>query len=997
MTPIGDSMRVPGYGLTSSHPRVNFVFDNQPLQGIEGESLSAALLANEIRLIGRSFKFHRPRGIVSIGSEEPNALVTIERPTGSEPNNRATMVRVYAGLTVKSQNHWPSLENDVGALIGYFGPLLPAGFYYKTFMSPSRAWHFYERVIRRMAGLGKVPEQPDSDFSTKIHVHCDLLVAGGGAAGLASALAAGRAGARVILADENPWFGLGLLDENHTIDGIQAYEWAKQTINELASLPNVTVAPNTTVIGRYEDGFVTMIETLRDAPNLTGDRTPRFRFWKVRSKSTIMATGALERPLIFPNNDRPGVMLATAVSGYLNRYGVLAGKRIIIFTNNSIGHRTASAISNTQAEVVSIIDSRPESLGPWERANLTKGIPIRWQSKVFNTRGRKNISGTLVGSIEGQRREWLDCDLLAISGGFSPTISLYAHTGGKAVWNEGRGTFLPGLSENNFTAVGLCNEDQTLYDSLVNGYKAGQLAASNQNYRPDRTWSPTVIGDDLLATFDPITPLIQDSQSNKAFVDFQNDVTAADMSLAVREGYRSIEHVKRYTTLGMGTDQGKLGNVNGIELIANARGEAVQQVGTTRFRPPVVPTSMSAIAGVLDEHLTHPMRRTAAHQLHEEAGAVWVNAGAWLRPQFYRRSGESDVDAVNREVTMVRNNVGLGDVATLGKFEIWGPDSMAFLEKVYMNNFSSLPIGKGRYGVMLREDGMVYDDGVTSRLGEHHFLMNTSTGNTNSVFEWMTQLLETRWNSLRVAIVPVTDQWFAAALVGPNARKVLNRVVEGLDVSNSDFPFMGVRSGKVAGIPARIFRISFSGEISYEINVPTDYGKTLWLSLMEAGKPEQLTPNGVESMGVLRIEKGHFVVGREADGRTNPYDVGLGRMVSTKKWFIGKEALRLPIMSDVSRRQLVGIVPIKTGERLPYSAHLVSASQPTNLAGSQGWITSLTYSPTLGHDIALALLENGRSRIGEELVASAPIAGHSVGVQVVSPQFFDPNGKRQNA
>lgn len=990
-------MRVPGYGLVSSHPRVNFLFDDQLLSGIEGESLSAALLANDIRLIGRSFKFHRPRGIVGIGSEEPNALVTIERSTGIEPNNRATMVRVYAGLNAKSQNHWPSLENDFGALIGCFSPLLPAGFYYKTFMGPSRAWHFYERAIRRMAGLGKVPEQPDRDFSTKIHLHCDLLIAGGGAAGLASALAAGRAGARVVLADENPWFGVGLLDENHTIDGIQAYEWAKQTINELASLPNVTVAPNTTVIGRYEDGFVTMIETLRDAPNLTGDRIPRFRFWKVRSKSTIMATGALERPLIFANNDRPGVMLATAVSGYLNRYGVLAGKRIIIFTNNSIGHRTASVISHTKTEVVSIIDSRPESFGPWEQANSTKGIPIRWQSRVFNTRGRKHISGALVGSIDSQRREWLDCDLLAISGGFAPTISLYAHTGGKVVWNEGRRTFLPDLSENNFTAVGLCNQDETLYDSLVNGYSAGQLAVSNLGYRPDRTWLPTVIGDDLLATFDPISPLIQDSQSRKAFVDFQNDVTVADMSLAVREGYRSIEHVKRYTTLGMGTDQGKLGNVNGIELIAKARGEAIQQVGTTRFRPPIVPTSMSAIASVLDEHLTHPMRRTAAHQIHEEAGAVWVNAGAWLRPQFYRRPGESDIDAVNREVTLVRNNVGLGDVATLGKFEIWGPDSMTFLERVYMNNFSSLPIGKGRYGVMLREDGMVYDDGVTSRLGEHHFLMNTSTGNTNSVFEWMTQLLETRWNSLRVAIVPVTDQWFAAALVGPNARKVLNRVVEGLEVSNSDFPFMGVRSGKVAGIPARIFRISFSGEISYEINVPTDYGESLWLSLIEAGKPEQLTPNGVESMGVLRIEKGHFVVGREADGRTNPCDIGLGRMVSTKKWFIGKDALRLPIMSDGNRRQLVGVVPVKSEERLPYGAHLVSASQPTNLAGSQGWITSLAYSPTLGHDIALALLANGRSRVGEELVSSAPIAGHRVGVKVVSPHFFDPEGSRQNA
>ena len=903
VTTLGDSMRVPGCGLTSSHQRVNFLFDDQILEGIEGESLAAALLANGIRLVGRSFKYHRPRGIIGIGSEEPNALVTIERPTGSEPNTRATMVRVYSGLTVKSQNHWPSLKNDFGALLGCFSPLLPAGFYYKTFMGPSKAWHFYERAIRKMAGLGKVPAEPDEDFSTKIHTHCDLLVAGGGAAGLASALAAGRAGARVVLADENPWFGVGLLHENHTIDGIQAFEWAKQTINELASLTNVTVVTNTTVIGRYEDGFVTMIETVRDMPNPTGDRVPRFRFWKVRSKSMIMATGALERPLIFPNNDRPGVMLATAVSGYLNRYGVLVGKRIIIFTNNSIGHRTASAISSAGAEVVTIIDSRPEIFGSWEQENVTKEIPIRWQSKVLNTRGRKHISSVLVASIDSQRQEWLDCDVLAISGGFTPTINLYAHTGEKLGWKEGRDTFLPDCSESNFTAVGLCNQDETLYESLANGYLAGQQAASNLGYRFHKKWLPTVIGNDLLATFDPVSLSIQNTQSRKAFVDFQNDVTAADMGLAVREGYRSIEHVKRYTTLGMGTDQGRLSNVNGIQLIAHARGEAVGQVGTTRFRPPTVPTSLSAIAGVLDEHLANPMRRTAAHQLHEEAGAVWLNAGAWLRPLFYRRAGESDVDAVNREVTSVRNNVGLGDVATLGKFEIWGPDGMAFLERVYMNNFSSLPVGKGRYGVMLREDGMVYDDGVTSRLGQDHFLMNTSTGNTNSVFEWMTQLLESRWNSLRVTIVPVTDQWFVAALVGPNARKVLNRVVEDLDVSNSEFPFMGVRSCKVAGIPARIFRISFSGEISYEINVPTDYGESLWLSLIEAGKPEQLTPNGVESMGVLRIEKGHFVVGREADGRINPYDVGLARMVSTKKWFMGKEALRLPIMSDPDRRQ----------------------------------------------------------------------------------------------
>ena len=997
MTSSVESMRVLGYGLTAGNPKVKFRFNDKVLHGIDGESLGAALLANQIRLVGRSFKYHRPRGLIGIGSEEPNALVSIERPTGIEPNSRATMVRIYEGLSAKSQNHWPSLETDLGAVTSYFSPLLPAGFYYKTFMGPSGAWHYYERMIRRMAGLGNVPETPDTDFSTQTHAHCDVLVAGGGGAGLASALAAGRAGARVILADENPWFGLGLLGENHTINETIAYEWAERTIDELKSLPNVTVVPNTTVIGRYEDGFITMIETLRDSPDLPGERIPRYRFWKIRSKHMIMATGALERPLVFPNNDRPGIMLATAVSGYLHRYGVLAGKHIVIFTNNSIGHRTAADISKTSAEIVTIVDSRTECFGPWEKATSEIGIPIRWQSTVRNTKGRLNLNRVLVQSTSGQRREWLDCDLLAMSGGLSPTINLSVHTGGKAVWEKSRGVFLPDTHENDFEAVGLCGGDESLQNCLVNGYVTGQLVASNLGYQSGPSWSPTLDGNDPLASEDAALPMLRHSQASSAFVDFQNDVTAADMSLAVREGYRSIEHVKRYTTLGMGTDQGKLGNVNGIDLIAKSRGEAVHQVGTTRFRPPVVPTSMSAIAGLLDEHVTHPMRRTAAHKLHEEAGAVWINAGAWLRAECYVRPGESAQEAVNREVISVRNNVGLADVATLGKFEIVGPDSMTFLERIYSNNFSSLAIGKGRYGLMLREDGMVYDDGVTSRLGKDHFLMNTTTANTHSVFEWMTQLLETRWNTLKVAIVPVTDQWFTAALVGPNARMVLERIVEDIDVSSESFPFLGVRLGKVAGIPARIFRISFSGEVSYEINVPADYGESLWQSVIEAGKSEQIAPYGVESMGVLRLEKGHWVIGRESDGRTNPYDIGLGRMVSSKKWFIGREALDLPAMSEPNRRQLVGILAINSKERLPYSSHLVSDKDPAKVGRSQGWITSLAYSPILGHDVALALLENGHDRIGEQLVASAPIADQQVGVKVVSPHFFDPEGNRQYA
>jgi len=482
----------------------------------------------------------------------------------------------------------------------------------------------------------------------------------------------------------------------------------------------------------------------------------------------------------------------------------------------------------------------------------------------------------------------------------------------------------------------------------------------------------------------------------RCFVDIQNDVTVADLDLAVQEGYRSIEHVKRYTTLGMGTDQGKLGNVNGVKAIAEARGEAMSAVGTTRFRPPYVPLPMGVVAAHLSPDQHHPMRRTAAHQLHEAAGCVWLNAGAWLRPQFYRRGGETDLEAVNREVLAVRRNVGLVDVSTLGKIEIAGPDTITFLNRVYTNGWSTLKVGMGRYGLMLREDGIVFDDGVTMRLGEQHFVMSTTSSGAGAVYEWLTMLLETRWRDLRVTLMPVTEQWFAAALAGPKAREVLGRVAEGFEVSNDAFPFMGGRVGRVAGIPARVFRISFSGELSYEINVPADRGEELWTALLDAGRPEEMAPYGLESMGVLRLEKGHFVIGREAEGRTNPYDIGLGRMVSTKKWFVGKEALDFPEMKNPRRRQLVGVVPANKTERLPSSAHLVLPEAPDKVGGSQGWVASMAWSPTLDHDIALALVEGGHARTGERLLAYAPIAGKKVAVDLVAPHFYDPDGGRQS-
>ena len=556
-----------------------------------------------------------------------------------------------------------------------------------------------------------------------------------------------------------------------------------------------------------------------------------------------------------------------------------------------------------------------------------------------------------------------------------------------------RTMFVPGAPEAGAVTIGTCNGTFGLHDGLAEATAAAAALCADLGL-PAVTGGPAVEGDIGLPGTAGGSPGPRDRK--RCFVDVQNDVTLADLDLAVREGYRSIEHVKRYTTLGMGTDQGKLGNVNGVRAIAEARGEAVSDVGTTRFRPPTAPLPMGAVAAHLSPEQHHPMRRTAVHHLHEEAGCVWLNAGAWLRPQFYRRGGETDLEAVNREVMAVRENVGLVDVSTLGKIEIAGPDVVPLLNRVYTNGWSTLKVGMGRYGIMLREDGMVFDDGVTTRIAEQHYVMSTTSSGAGAVYEWLTWLLETRWRDLRVALAPVTEEWFAVAVAGPKARDVLARVAEGFDVSNEAFPFMGARVGRVAGIPARVNRISFSGELSYEINVPADRGAELWPALLEAGSSEAMAPYGVESMGVLRLEKGHFVIGREAEGRTNPYDIGLGRMVSGKKWFIGKEALGFPEMRNPRRRQVVGVVPVDQRERLPRSAHLVMPQHPDEIGGSQGWIASMAWSPVFDHDIALALVEGGHGRIGERLAAYSPIDGHRVAVDLVSPHFYDPDGGRQS-
>jgi len=976
---VTGAARIPGRGLLADAPEISFRFDGQTYRGRQGESLAAALIANGVRVIGRSFKYHRPRGIYGIGPEDPSALVTLRRPSGSEPNTRATQIALYDGLRAEGQNAWPSVRRDLGALVDLMGPLFPAGFYYKTFMWPKGAWPFYERHIRRMAGLGPPPDRASRETATATHAHCEVLVAGGGAAGLAAALAAGRAGARVILADDNPWFGLGLLGEAGTVDGVPASDWRRHAVAELEAMDNVTLLPRTTVLGRYEQGFVTLCQTVRDAPAAKDDPTPRWRLWKLRTRHVVMATGAFERPQVFGNNDRPGVMTASAAAGYLLRYGVLAGREIVVGTDNDSGHRAASLLAEAGARVA-IADARTGS------DHAADGLRTWWNAHIAETRGRGGVTRALIR--RGRSDYWASCDLVATSGGWSPAVHLYAHGGGRPVWDEGRAMFLPGAPEDGLTLAGAANGTFDLGPAIAEGFAAGASAAGG-----DPGTAPAVEAPPAGTVSAPGgTP---EPRGKKAFVDIQNDVTVADLRLAVQEGYRSIEHVKRYTTLGMGTDQGKLGNVNGVRAVAEARDEPVGATGTTRFRPPYVPVPIAAVSAHHGPEHTHPIRRTAAHALHERDNCVWLQAGPWLRPQFYRRPGETDLDAVNREVTMVREAAGIVDVTTLGKIELAGPECVEFLNRVYTNGWSTLKVGQGRYGLMLREDGMVFDDGVTMRLDDQHFVMSTTSGNYHGVVEHLTRLMETRWTDLQVAMIPVTEQWFGAALAGPKARDILGRIAD-FDVSREAFPFMGVRTGAIAGIPARVFRISFSGELGYEINVPADRGAELWQALLDAGAPDGMAPYGLESMGVLRLEKGHFVLGRDADGRTTPQDIGLGRMVSTKKWFVGKEALGLAAMNDPRRRQLVGIRPVDPAQKVPYSSMLTDPQDPDRVGGAQGWIASLAYSPTLGHFIGLALVEGGFARMGERLLAYAPIAGRRALVEICSPHFYDPEGVRQS-
>lgn len=975
---------------------ISFTFDGKSYQGYEGDTLASALLANGVHLLGRSFKYHRPRGIQTAGSEEPNALVELRSGARREPNTRATTIELFDGLVANSQNRWPSLSFDVMAVNNLLSPLLSAGFYYKTFMWPASFWtHVYEHVIRRAAGLGKAPTEADPDHYDQCHAHCDVLVVGAGPAGLCAALAAARSGARVVLVDEHPSLGGSLNSENFGIEGTSGHEWAATIAAELAQMDNVQIFKRSTVFGYYDHNVIGAVEKVSDHLPVPPTGHPRQRMWLFYPQRVVLATGATERPLVFGNNDKPGVMLASAARSYANAYGVIPGKRVIVATNNNDAYRSAIDLHRAGVFVSAVVDSRAQPQAPLAD-NLRKlSIRLMTGSTVGAAEGGQRVKRALIVSTLGDTLdpEAIDCDLIACSGGWNPNLHLHSQSGAKPVYDESILSFVPGESRQAETSAGAAAGSFALQDCLEQGHAAGYEATKLAGFKADKGKAPKADDEGLYALEALWISPTPYNKPYKQFVDQQNDVKASDVELASQEGYDSVELLKRYTTQGMATDQGKTSNVNALAILACQRGEPIPEVGITTFRPPYVPVAMGVFAGHTVGQDFMPLRRTAIHDWNEKQGAVFVEAGLWLRARYYpQKPGDTINDCYIRETEATRGNVALVDVSSLGKIDIQGPDAPEFLNRLYINNWLKLPIGRARYGVMLREDGMVYDDGTTSRLAENHFFMTTTTANAAGVLAHMEQYHQTEWPELDVVFCSVTEHWTGIAVAGPNSRKLLEKVID-IDLANDAFPFMAVGECRLNDIPARLFRISFSGELAYEVNVPADYGEQAWLELLEAGKEMGVGVYGTEALGTMRIEKGH-VAGSELDGRTTAQDLGLEGMANREKHFIGKHNSARPALVAEGRLQVVGLKSLEPNRNLRIGAQLVDAkTRLDSVSQSQGHVTATTYSPQLECGIALGLLRDGSSRHGEKLEAVFPLDDERLNVEVCHPVFIDPAGE----
>ncbi len=995
--------RLPGQGRIAPDSPVEFRFNKRLYVGYEGDTLASALLANDVRLLGRSFKYHRPRGIVGCWSEEPNAIVQIGTGATAIPAARATQVSLYEGLHAHTIKGWPSTNFDLLAFNDFIAPLLAAGFYYKTFMWTRWLWEQYEKLIRKASGLGFCPILPDPDSYDHVNAHCDVLVAGGGPAGLMAALAAGRSGARVILADEQSEPGGSLLAATGSIASQSPMQWVGEVLLELAAMPEVTVLKRSSVSGYYDHNFLTILEELSDHLAPRKRQGARCRLWKVRARQVVLAQGAIERPLVFCNNDRPGVMSSSAVATYLNRYAVRPGTRGVIFTNNDTAYQTAMDLHTRGVEVAALVDVRRTVATDMRAALQRKGIEVLPGHAVFDVAGRKQVKAAKVAplSVSGDALESgsrsLACDFIAMSGGWNPVVHLHVQSGGKCAWDAANACFVPLSAYREKLSAGAGNGSFGLQACLQQGLDAGLAAVRRCDFNPS-SFSPPVTEERATVPLQSLwrMPSRQDmDRCPKQFLDFQNDVTVSDIRLAVREGYDSVEHVKRYTTLGFGTDQGKLGNISGAAVLADTLGKEVSKVGTTTFRPPYTPVTFGAIAGrERGEALFDPQRKTILHSWHEQKGAVFELVGQWLRPRFYPRGKESMSVAVRHECLAVRRRVGIMDASTLGKIEVHGPDAAEFLDRLYPVDCRKIPLGNCSYSLMLGEDGMVKDDGTISRLGDTAYYLTTTTGGAAAVLDWMELWLQTEWPELRVYLNSVTEHWSTMTVTGPESRRLLQMLGSNIDFANDAFPFMTFRSGTLATFPVRVFRISFSGELSFEVNVDSRHAREIWDALFRCGETFDLRPYGTEAMHVLRAEKGYVIVGQETDGTVVPHDLGLQWMIKSDKDFIGRRSLLRPDCLRKDRKQLVGLRSLDGEYVLPEGAQLACLPLGKKPVAIEGHVTSSYSSPTTGHPIALALLKRGRERSGEKLLAVS-LQSDPVRVQVVNSCFYDRNGRRQ--
>ncbi len=1000
---MSKNLRINNKQFVDETRKLSFVFNGKKLHGYKGDTLASALLSNGIHLVGRSFKYHRPRGIMTSGSEEPNAILQIGNDDAlTEPNVRATEIELYDGLVCNSQNCWPSVKFDIGGINNFLSPLLPAGFYYKTFMWPANFWEKYEYFIRKSAGLGKSPTKQDPDMYDHRYIHCDILIVGGGVSGLIAAKIASDDNKKVLLLEDKELLGGSLIYDDSDISKIddqKSSEWLKKLIDNIKKDQNITIKTRTSLAAYHNYNFLLARQNLTDHLSVS-DRNNKIRqrLYKIRAKKVIISTGAIERPQVFHNNDRPGIMLASAVKKYIDYYGVRCGLENVIFTNNDSAYETALSLYKSGTKLNAIVDIRDNSSSEIVNQVKSLGIQIYWNHTIVDTKGYKRINKVTImklndkgNDVIGKKIE-LNCDCLAISGGWTPMVHLFTQSGGKLRFDNKDNIFVPDKTNLDQLSIGSAKGDFELDEVLKNSIKDTKkfLQIENSNFdkinvkcskekEKKNIW--------LLPSDKPLS-------NTKPFLDYQNDSTAKDIKLALREGFKSIEHVKRYTTTGMGTDQGKLANMHALGIVADTTNTNMGDLGTTTFRPPYTPLTFGTIVGRNVGQFFDTFRKTPMHEWHVDKSAKFENVGQWKRAWYYPKDTETMHDAVQRESKAARESSGILDASTLGKIDIQGTDANEFLNRVYTNAWSKLQIGKCRYGLMLNEDGMVYDDGVTTKLGENHYLMTTTTGGAANVISKLEDYLQTEWPELDVFLTSVTDHYATACVCGPNAKKIINKIFKDLNLSDESFPHMSFKEVKLGNINCRIMRISFTGELSYEINVEASYGKYIWEKCIEAGKEFNITPYGTETMHLLRAEKGFIIVGQDTDGTMTPVDLQMDWIISKKKYdFIGKRSLYRSDTIREDRKQLVGLLTDDPNEILEEGAQIVKDEnkKPVNMLGH---VTSSYFSPTLKKSIALAVLKEGKQLKGQKLLV--PMINKTIKVTVSDTVFLDKENERIN-